>query len=186
MVTQVTRRLFTVAEYYRMAEAGILSEDDRVELIEGEIVEMSPISSRHASCVARSSKLLTRTVGDEAFVWVQNPIHLSGFSEPEPDLALLRPRDDFYAESHPTPDDVLLIIEVAETSQRYDRDVKLPLYARYGIPEFWLVDLMEKAIYVYRQPSGGTYREVQRLQRGESLAPQMLPELTLSVDAIMG
>lgn len=186
MVTQITRRLFTVAEYYRMADAGILSEDDRVELIEGEVVTMSPINSRHAGCVDRFIVLLYPNVRGVAIMRVQNPIRLSEYSEPQPDLALLRPRDDFYTQSHPTPADVLLVIEVAETSQRYDRDVKIPLYARYGIPEAWFVDLVEEAVYVYRQPSGGAYHEVQRLQRGDILNSQMLPELTLSVNAILG
>lgn len=186
MVVGVTKRLFTAAEYYRMAEAGILSEDDRVELIEGEVVRMSPISSRHQGCVNRLTRLFDRRVGDAAIVEVQGPIRLDDYSEPEPDLTLLRPRDDFYAQSHPTPADVLLIVEVAETSQRYDREVKLPLYARAGIPEAWLADLAEDAIYAHTEPVNGVYQRVRRVQRGESLAPQLLPHVTLSVEAILG
>jgi len=186
MTIQVMRRLFTAAEYYAMAEAGILSEDDRVELIEGEVVQMSPIGSRHAACVARFSMLLPIRVGQLAIVWVQNPIRLDDYSEPEPDVCLLLPRDDFYAQGHPTPADVLLVVEVADTTQRYDRNVKMPLYARAGIPEAWLVDLVEEAVYVYSRPSDGVYQEVRRLQRGEPLSPQMLPHVTLSVDAILG
>jgi Uma2 family endonuclease len=186
MVVEVTKRLFTAAEYYKMAEAGILSEDDRVELIEGEIVRMSPIGSRHAACVTRLDTLFHQEVGGDAIVWVQNPIRLDDYSEPEPDLTLVRPRNDFYAQGHPTPADVLLVIEVAETSQRYDRDVKIPLYARAGIPEVWLADLAEDAVYARTEPVNGVYQRVRRVQRGESLAPQLLPHVTLSVEAILG
>jgi Uma2 family endonuclease len=134
MGVQVQRRLFTVEEYHRMAEAGILSEDDRVELIEGELVTMSPIGSRHAACVARLTALLF-PVGGRGILWVQNPIRLGARSEPQPDVALLRYRPDFYASAHPGPEDVLLVVEVAETSADADRSLKIPLYARYGIPK---------------------------------------------------
>lgn len=186
MAVEVTRRLFSAAEYHRMAEAGILSEDDRVELIEGEVVQMSPIGSRHAACVDRLSTLFHQHVGRAAIVRVQGPVRLGEYSEPQPDLALLRPRNDFYAQGHPTPADILLLVEVAETSQGYDRDVKLPLYARAGVPEVWLVDLVENAIYVYCQPQGGVYKEVRQARRGESLAPRMLPHVALDVEAILG
>src|SRR5438067_1710908 len=129
-------RLFTVADYYRMAEAGILKEDDRVELIEGEVVAMSPIGSRHAACVAKLQALLHRVFSAEpVIVWVQNPLHLSEYSEPQPDLSVLRARDDFYAKNQPTAADVLFVIEVAESSLMYDHHTKLPLYARSGIAE---------------------------------------------------
>ncbi len=120
-----------------MAEVGLLSEDSRVELIEGEIIEMSPIGSTHGGTVNRSSKLLHRELDDIAIVSVQNPVHIDDFSEPQPDLALLKPRKDFYSNSHPTPEDVLVVIEVADASVYYDRNVKPPLYARAGIPEAW-------------------------------------------------
>ncbi len=186
MAVEVTRRLFSAAEYHRMAEAGILSEDDRVELIEGEIVQMGPIGSRHQACVNRLTRLFSRAIGDEAIVEVQGPVHLGEYSEPQPDLSLLRPRDDFYAHGHPTPADILLLVEVAETSQGYDRDMKVPLYARAGVPEVWLADLAEDAVYVYCQPQGGVYREVRQARRGESLAPRLLPHVTLEVGAILG
>jgi Uma2 family endonuclease len=141
MGVQLARRLFTVAEYHKMAEAGILSEDDRVELLEGEIVAMSPIGSRHAGLVNRLNRLFSQRAGDQVVVSVQNPVRLGGYSEPQPDLALLRPRADFYTSSHPGPEDVLLAVEVAETSAAVDREVKVPLYARFGVPEVWLVDL---------------------------------------------
>jgi Uma2 family endonuclease len=183
---QLTRRLFTVAEYHKMAEAGILSEDDRVELLEGEIVAMSPIGSRHAGLVNRLNRLFSQRAGDQVVVSVQNPVRLGGYSEPQPDLALLRPRADFYTSSHPGPEDVLLAVEVAETSAAVDREVKVPLYARFGVPEVWLVDLAGDQVEVFREPSAEGYREVRVLRRGESLAPAFLPDLLVPVDAVLG
>ncbi len=186
MGVQVQRRLFTVEEYHRMAEAGILSEDDRVELIEGELVAMSPIGSRHAACVKRLIRLLDRAVGDRAIVGAQDPIRLGARSEPQPDVTLLRYRPDFYASAHPGPEDVLLVVEVAETSADYDRTVKIPLYARYGIPEAWLVDLLEERIEIYRHPSPQGYQTLHIAHRGETVRPTTLPDLELSVDDILG
>jgi Uma2 family endonuclease len=185
VTVQLLRRLFTVAEYHRMAEAGILSEDDRVELLEGEVVTMSPIGSRHAACVARLTALLSGT-GRQAILWVQNPIRLGEHSEPQPDVALLKPRPDFYAASHPGPEDVLLVVEVAETSAATDREVKVPLYARSGIPEVWLVDLAEDQVEVFRKPSAQGYQDLQVLRRGDSLAPLLFPYLLLPVDTVVG
>ena len=186
MSVEIARRAFNVAEYYRMAEAGILHEDDRVELLDGEIVTMSPIGSRHAASVDRLNHLFARAVGGAAIVRVQNPIRLSDFSEPQPDLALLRARDDFYREEHPTPADVLLVVEVAETSTLRDREAKLPLYAAAGIPEVWLIDAVESEIDVHLEPKSGTYRSTRRPARGESLSPQELPGVRVAVDAILG
>jgi len=185
MALTVVRRRFTVDEYHRMAEAGILGEDDRVELIEGEIVTMSPIGSRHASCVAKLTALFSR-VQEQWIVWVQNPIRLGKHSEPQPDVALLKPREDFYATAHPGPEDILLVVEIAETSTDYDRTVKVPLYARFGIPEVWLVDLAGEHIEVYRKPSPQGYREVQHLRRGRKVIPQELPCIQIAVDDILG
>lgn len=186
MVVGVAKRLFTVDEYYQMSRAGILCEDDRVELIEGEVAEMTPIGRRHAACVDRLNRLFSRQVGEHAIVRVQNPVRLSKYSEPQPDLALLQPRPDFYAQAHPEPADVLLVIEVAETSADTDRIVKVPLYARAGVPEVWLVDLAEECIEIYRKPSPRGYGEILRTWRGEDISPQTLPEVSLSVDAVLG
>lgn len=186
MAVQVKRRLFTVEEYHRLAQAGILGEDDRVELLEGEIVEMAPIGSRHAACVKRAAALFHEHLGKEVIVSVQDPIHLSSYSEPQPDLALLRPRPDFYASSHPGPGDVLLVVEVTETTASYDREVKTPIYARAGIPEVWLVDLERDRIEVFRQPSPQGYGEALALGRGQRLSPLLLPHISLSVDDILG
>lgn len=182
----ITRRRFTVDEYHRMAEAGILHEDDRVELIGGEIVEMSPIGWRHQGCVNRLAYQLITALRDRAVVQPQGPIRLSSDSEPQPDLVVLRPRADFYAEGGPGPEDVLWLIEISDTSLHYDRDVKVPLYGRYGIPEVWVVDLAGEQVFVYRDPRpGGGYRSAQVLGRGARLAPQAFPDLELAVDEIL-
>lgn len=177
---------FTVDEYYRMAEAGLFSEERHVELIEGEVIEMSPIGSRHAGCVDDLNSLITHQVGRLAIVRVQGPIRIDEYSEPQPDLALLKPRRDSYRRSHPTPSDVLLVIEVADTSAHYDRNVKLPLYARAGIPEAWLIVLAKDFIEVHREPKNGKYQKVQRLKRGKSLNSPTVQGLSLKVDDILG
>ncbi len=179
-----SRRRFTVHEYHRMAEAGILHEDDRVELVGGEIVEMTPIGTRHFTCVNQLTRLLVSSVGDGAIVSVQNPIRLDEHGEPQPDLAVIRARD--YRESLPTPEDVLLLIEVSDTSLAYDRDVKLPLYARFGIPEVWIVDLAGEAIERHTEPSEGGYGLIRRARRGAALESAGLSGLVLPVDAVLG
>ena len=186
MARRGLKRLFSVAEYHKMAEAGILSEDDRVELLEGEIVAMSPIGSRHAACVDRLTQYLVGEAGSRAIVRVQNPVRLGEHSEPQPDLALLKPRPDFYATSHPGPEDVLLVVEVAETSAAVDREVKVPLYARFGVPEVWLVDPAADRVEVFREPSAQGYREARVLRRGDAVAPVLLPDLLVPVDAVLG
>ncbi|MBC7912460.1 MAG: Uma2 family endonuclease [Pyrinomonadaceae bacterium] len=186
MSHQIAKRWFSVDEFYRMAEAGILTADDRVELIEGEIIEMSPIGSRHAACVNRLNTLLSRQLGQAAIISIQNPIRIDDYSEPEPDAAVLKPREDFYAVDHPTPGDVLLVVEVADTSVEYDRKIKLPLYARASVPEVWLVNLPQATIEIYRQPLDGTYREIHLVKHGESLVSQVSPNLTLEAVDILG
>lgn len=186
MSVQLRKRYFNVDDYYRMADAGLFSEGDRLELIEGEVVEMSPIGSNHQGCVDELSSRLADKLGRAAIVRVQGPIRIDDYSEPEPDISLLKPRADYYRKSHPTPSDVLLVIEVADTSADYDRDVKLPLYARAGIPEAWLVVLPKDLIDVHSQPKNGKYQKVQRLKRGKNLVSPTIPGLTLSVDDILG
>ena len=186
MAVQVAKRLFTVEEYHRMAEAGILTEDDRVELIEGEIVEMAPIGPSHAGRVDRLTELFVERLAGRAIVRVQNPVRLSQRSEPEPDLALVRRRPDFYTQAHPGPEDVFLVVEVMETSAEHDREEKLPLYAQAGIPEVWLVDLAAECIEVYRRPSPEGYEDLRRRCRGERLSPQAFPDVELAVDEVLG
>lgn len=181
---EVTRRRFTVHDYHRMGEAGILHEDDRVELIEGEIVEMAAIGTRHFACVNQLTRSLVREVGDAAIVSVQNPVRLDEHSEPQPDLTVLRVRD--YRESLPIPEDVLLLIEVSDTTLSYDRGVKLPLYARAGIREVWIVDVTHEVIERHTDPSGDGYRRTERTRRGEAIRSAALPELSLGVDTVLG
>ncbi len=181
---EITRRRFTVHEYHRMAEAGILHEDDRVELIDGEIAEMNPIGSRHAACVKELNWLLGRQISDELRVDVQNPIRLNEYLEPQPDLMVVRARN--YRGSLPGPEDVLLLIEVSDTTLSYDRNVKLPRYARAGILEVFIVDLPGAAIERHTEPSVEGYRLTARARQGEMLESSVLPALVLPVDAVLG
>ncbi|WP_058558012.1 Uma2 family endonuclease [Thiohalocapsa sp. ML1] len=150
---------FSVADYHRMGESGILGPELRTELIDGEVVEMPPIGHPHAGTVKLLSNLLKERLGPAAIVSVQDPVWLDDHTEPLPDIALLRPRADYYRNGHPTPDEVLLIIEVADSSLAYDRDVKLPRYARAGIPQVWLVDLGGRRLLRYSRPAGAGYAE---------------------------
>ena len=157
MAVQLVTHRFTAKDLHRLVEAGILREDDRVELLHGEIVDMPPIGPGHAAGVNRLLNVFLPLQGErKAIISVQNPIHLGEHSEPQPDLALLKPRPDFYAQGHPTPQEVLLVVEVMESSAGYDREVKVPLYARFGIPETWLVDVERGADRgLSRAQSGG-------------------------------
>ncbi|MFB2939042.1 Uma2 family endonuclease [Aerosakkonemataceae cyanobacterium BLCC-F154] len=186
MSVQLQKRLFTVDEYYRMAEAGILGEDDRVELIAGEIVKMSPIGSPHSGCVNRLNRLFSVRLGDRAILSIQNPVRLNERTEPQPDIALLIPRTDFYSQRHPQPQEVLLIIEVSDTTIEYDREVKIPLYAAAGIVEVWIVSLAEELIEVYRQPLANNYAEIRQFRRGKDVSPLSFSDVVLSVDEVLG
>jgi Uma2 family endonuclease len=183
---QITRHSFTVAEYQRMGQVGIFSEDDRVELVCGEIIEMSPIGEPHAACVGRLTQETILMLLRSAIVWVQNPVVLDGYSEPQPDVAVLRPRADFYGQAHPGPEDVLLVIEVSDTTLGYDRKIKVPLYARSGIPETWIVNLPEERIEVYADPAGGIYQAINSYSRGEEVQSHTLASLRLSVSKVLG
>jgi len=186
MSAQLEPRRFNVTEYYQMAEAGILTPDDRVELIEGEIIKMSPIGSPHAACVSRLTRLLHASIGDEAIVWTQNPVRLNEFSEPIPDIALLKARKDYYAARHPVPKDVLLIIEVADTSLLKDRNIKMPLYAGAGLAEAWLINLPKELIEVYCELQNGKYRKCQKFKRGETAVSRTVTDLSLEINEILG
>jgi Uma2 family endonuclease len=178
------RHRLTISDYHLMGEAGILPEDSRVELIEGELIDMAPIGSQHAGTVFHLSNLLNLAIGSAAFVWVQNPIILDKHSEPEPDIALLRPRSDLYKSSHPRPDDILLIIEVADSSLQYDRHIKIPLYARHGIPEVWLVDLVNKTLTLFRTPSEHGYQEIMTSSPLGALSPKLLSTVNLDLSEL--
>ena len=186
MAQQLLKRLFTVREYHLMVDAGILKEDDRIELIKGEIVQMSPIGRFHAACVKRLNELFVSRLGHLVNVGVQAPIELDDNSEPQPDLVLLRRRADFYQSGHPQPQDILLIIEVADTTVESDREIKIPLYASSGIVEVWLVNIPAECIEVYRQPSGDSYQNVQVFGRGESIFVAAFPDVSFNVDEILG
>ena len=168
---------FTVQQYHLMHEAGVFAEGDRYELINGEIREMSPIGIKHAVCMAKTSRLFQINLGDQAIIWTQNPIVLRNNSEPQPDLAILKWRDDFYAGALPTPEDILLIIEVADSTISYDREVKAPLYAAAGIPEMWLFDVNKKAIEGYSLPSSSGYKQMRRYEANDTLAMLAFPDV---------
>ena len=170
-----------------MGEARILPEDSRIELIAGDIVVREPIGSYHAGTVNRLNRLWTSMLGDRAVVQVQNPLELAeDDSEVQPDVTLLRPRSDFYASGHPVPADVLLLIEVADTTLGSDRRVKIPLYARAGVREVWLVNLTDDRLEVHRDPMAGRYRHARILQRGESVGPEAFPDLSVAIADLLG
>jgi Uma2 family endonuclease len=182
----IPRRKLSISDYHRMGEAGILREDDRIELIHGELIEMAPIGSRHMATVTRLTHVLIAAVGSNAIVSTQNPISLPPDSEPQPDIALLKPRNDYYAESLPGPADVLLLIEVADTTLAYDRDVKLQLYGQHGITEVWLIDLQRSAIPIYRDPSPQCYRSVSAPGMDETIGTLALPHIRFDSGTLFG
>jgi Uma2 family endonuclease len=184
MALTLTKRRFTADEYHRMAQVGILGERG-VELIDGEIVVMTPIGHRHAAVVTHATRALVRAAGDKAIVQPQGSVRLDLFYEPEPDLVLLRPRADFYSTRSRGPQDVLLVIEVADSSLEYDRDVKGPAYATAAIPEYWLVDLNGNVLWGYSSPEAGAYRTVEPFRRGQSIAPQLLPWCHILADVLL-
>jgi Uma2 family endonuclease len=168
-----------------MAEAGILGPQDRVELIQGQIVEKAVIGSPHAWSVDSLNRLLAPAVGDRAIVRVHGPVRIDDYSEPEPDLLLLRPASERYHSSHPLPADVLLVIEVADTTALFDRSVKLPLYALAGIPEYWLVDVRRQVVEIYRSPEGGAYADAREARAGTPIAPEAFPDIVLDAGQIL-
>ena len=186
MTVNIERISFTVDKYEKMIETGILGKDDRVELIRGEIVKKELISLRHAACVARLMALFTTRFGSSAIVWPQNPIRIGGHSMPEPDVALLKPSTDFYSEARPTPQDVLLLVEVADSSVARDKSAKVPLYAEANVPELWIVDLIENVIEVYADPAGGAYRKVSGSKSGDTLSVPIALDTVVSVDVGLG
>lgn len=182
---QVERQRFTVDHYHKMAEAGILTEDDRVELIDGEIIQMSPIGSRHADCVNRLLEIVYEQVHHDAIVSIQNPIVLSEGYEPEPDVAVLRRRNGSYASSHPGPADVLFIIEVSDSSLDFDLTKKLPAYGRWGVPEVWIVDLQGESVQRHSRPFGGGYQLRTIVPPGESLPSTVLQTFVIDANVVL-
>ena len=184
MEPEVRRHRFTVEEYARMGVAGIFLEDDRVELIDGDVYEMTPIGPTHAGVVDDLTELLVSRLAGKAKVRIQNPIRLGRHTEPQPDLVVARLRSSHYTDRHPESDEVLLVIEVADSSLRYDREAKVPLYAEAGIPEAWLVDVTARTITVHTKPGAGGYAEEQTLERGQEVVSSSVADLRLSVDKI--
>src|SRR5260370_28699105 len=183
---QVTPRRFTAAEYRQMIEAGVFGRDERLELIDGEIVQMSPIGDRHAACVRRLIALLSQLFAAQAIVDAQNPIMVDAAYVPQPDLALLRPRADYYATPTPTAADCLLVIEVADTSAEFDRLIKVPRYARGGVAELWLVALERDVVVAYRDPTGDAYQHLQVFRTDDTITTATLHGPAVSLRAILG
>lgn len=186
MAIQILRKKFTVGQYHQMIESGILTDRDRVELIKGEIVEMSPVGKRHAACVDRLTELFILHLAPKAIIRNQNPIRLSDDSEPQPDLAILRRRDDFYLTGHPKPEDIFLVVEVSDTTVDYDKEVKIPIYAQEGISEVWLLDLNAQAVEVFQQPTSNGYQHMQQFYCGQALIISAFPEVQFTVDQLLG
>jgi Uma2 family endonuclease len=176
---------FSVKDYYRMAEAGVLRPGARVELLDGKIIDMSPIGPLHGGVVNRLNRLFNRRAKDRWLIAVQNPLLLEDRSEPQPDLMLLRPAQDDYESGHPEPKDVFLLIEVSDSTLETDREVKLPVYARAGIMEVWIVNLMDGSLEVYREPHDAGYANAQTLQEGESAAPALFPDAVIEVAELL-
>ena len=180
-VRKPVRHLLTTHDFHKMGEAGIIGEDDRIELIEGELIDMAPIGSLHAGTVMRLTSLFTQALAGRAILSPQNPVLLADRTETQPDIAVLRNRTDFYRNSHPVPEDVLLLIEVADTTLSYDRDIKIPLYARHGIPEVWLIKLNARSLEVYRGPTKEGYRELIRPKNSESVTLCRLSNISIAL-----
>jgi Uma2 family endonuclease len=185
MLIEVTRRRFTVEEFWRMAEAGLFLEQPRVELIDGEIVDMTPVGPRHAFCVGFLIDWLVPRLAGRALLLPQLSLRLGARTECQPDLVLVRPPLTAYRNANAAPQDVLVLVEVSDTSPGYDQQIKVPLYAEAGIPEFWIVDLVNE-VQVHREPAGNRYRAVDQVGRDGTIAPAAFPDLVLSVDALLG
>lgn len=181
----IKRRLFTVHDYHRMGDTGILRAEDRVELIYGEIVSMSPTGNPHNAAVDRANRAFVYAAGDKAIVRVQGSVRLNLYNEPEPDLVLLKPKEDFYAKSGACPADVMLIIEMADSSLRYDRKVKARLYADMGIPEYWVADLNARCVFAYSDRQAKSYRLVRQFRPGDVIAPELLPDCKIPVESLL-
>jgi Uma2 family endonuclease len=186
MSVQTVRLRFTVDDYYRMIDLGMIKNVERAEIIEGELIKRMPIGNRHAACVKRLDELLRDELGKTVTYSVQDPITLDQFNEPQPDIALLKRRDDFYGGKTPLAEDVLLLIEVSDSTLDYDRNRKIPLYAKHEISEVWLINLLKGTIEMHYQPLEYSFNIVKVFRRGETVQSEALPNLSLEVDKILG
>lgn len=184
-VSRVAPKRFRVEDFRKMTEIGILPEESGWEIIDGYLIDKMSIGSNHAGTVNILNRAFTILLGKEAIVSVQNPVHIDDYNEPEPDIALLKPREDFYTKSLPEPKDVLLLVEVSDSTVEYDREIKKTIYAEVGIAEFWLVNLKEDTIECYSQPKNGNYRLAQIFETGETLQSKTIGNLTLKVEEIL-
>lgn len=186
LIATLPRRKFTVEEYHYFIEQGVFKPEERLELIEGELIEMSPIGKRHAGSVDFIADFLRKIISDNAIVRVQNPIVLDDFSEPQPDVCLLKRREDFYRQTDAVAKDALLVVEVADTTVKYDREVKFPRYAANGIGEAWLIDLENDRVEIHSEPTALGYSLVKILHRGQTAQSTVLPQIEISVEEILG
>lgn len=182
---QLLTRKFTVEQYHKMAHTQILNHQEHIELIQGEIITMSPIGFRHAFVTNYLANWFAHNLGEKVFVSTQNPISLGNRSEPQPDLALLKPVENFYADRLPTATDILLLIEVADSSLVYDREIKIPLYAQHQIPEVWLINLTQNQLECYRDPQNNHYQNQSIFTPNQSLSPLAFPELIIPLKTIL-
>ena len=186
MQIEVNKKRFTVDEYYQMAAAGILRPEDRVELIDGEIVQMSPIGDRHALCVMIANNLFARALGAAALINVQNPLRLNKYTEPQPDIVVLKPRADYYKHKKIRAEDTLLVVGVSDSSIRYDQKIKVPRYAEAGIPEVWIENLQVDELLVYRDLAEHRYSVCKTLRRSDSVSPRAFPDVSFRIDDLLG
>ena len=185
MRIEAEKKLFTTGDFSKMYEAGILNNDERVELVDGEIIELNP-GKRHTSCTIRATQLFTKALGDRACVGIQNPLVLDIHNEPKPDIVILKPREDFYASVEPTPEHTLLLVEISDTTLAMDRKRKRLLYAQMSVPEYWIEDLKNDLIHVYRGPAGDHYKTCLTFHRGDSVSPLAFLDVTFKVEDLLG
>ena len=185
MESLTTTRKFNTENYEQMFKSGILTPQDKVELIRGEIIEMSPIGLKHAATVIRLTNFLPLLLGNKVLISVQNPVQLNDYSQPEPDLAILENRDDFYLAKRPTIKDIILLIEVADSSIKYDKEIKLPLYAENKVQETWIINLNNDTIEVYRQPKNNFYQQIQILTKTEEISCLAFPEIIIPITSLL-
>ena len=183
-MVQLLRKKFTITEFEQMAETGIIKDEDRIELIEGELIEMGKIGKRHAACVDRLNDLFRDKFGKRVLVRSQNPIQLSDYSQPQPDLAILTRKSDYYETAHPTPDDIFLLVEVADTTIKFDQEIKIPLYAKHNILEVWLVNLNQEIVEVYYQSNINSYTTKKIFTKKQIISPISFPEIKINVSEI--
>lgn len=180
-----TKKRFTVDEYHRMVDAGILREGERVELIDGEVLTMSPIGARHMAALDRANRLFVMRLGETAIVRVGGSVRLGHFNEPQPDLVVLRPKEDFYVSGAAGISDIYVILEVSDSSLRFDLAVKAGLYAEWGIAEYWVVDVEKDVLIAHTEPAGNSFRTVRSYHRGEVITPVLLPACSLEVVSLL-